>query len=343
MTCQLLAAAVVVLVATGCGSAENDPNLAAAIEKTERAGSSRLAIDAVEVDDGRKADIECLGEADYERERLEIRCDYGGEVTEMIAIGRETYVRGDVLGIARSGSKWTKIEGDETLAAEIAPQRLLAMLRAATEDTRRLGEEPVRGVETVHYRLEVVCEQAELSDCSGDTAPVEVWIGDDGLVRRIWLEEGSSSGTIEFYDFGIEVVIAPPPADQVEDLGALLGAQECGPDFGSPIRATKALGAIRRQRFTLPTEVECTGAIAAFGNTDGAGVFEREGQLHCFLLESPASGAPGSVRRRGADGADAELALHNLTCTILADSPTGEEKIDRLEAAFAELERTTRP
>ena len=53
--------------------------------------------------------------------------------------------------------------------------------------------------------------------------------------------------------------------------------------------------------------------------------------------------APTTVARRGVDGADAELRLRNLTCTILTDSPTGEVKIDRLEAAFAELERAIRP
>jgi hypothetical protein len=44
-----------------------------------------------------------------------------------------------------------------------------------------------------------------------------------------------------------------------------------------------------------------------------------------------------------ADGADIRLSLHNLECALLADSPTGQEKIGRLEAVFAELERTVRP
>jgi hypothetical protein len=216
------------------------------------------------------------------------------------------------------------------------------MLRDASQETRRVGEEDVRGVGTVRYRLEVDCEQAELFDCDGTTTPVDVWVGDDGLVRRISLEE-SGSGTIEFYDFGIDVAIEAPPAEQLHDLGAALGARECAPGFGRPILLTQALDAVRGQGFTVPGEVECTGSIAAFGNADAAGAFEREGQIHCFLLESSAAGAPTAVRREGTDGADAELALHNLTCTILADSPTGEEKIDKLEAAFAELERTARP
>jgi hypothetical protein len=162
-------------------------------------------------------------------------------------------------------------------------------------------------------------------------------------VRRISLGDRSGSGTIEFYDFGVEVRIEPPPAEQVEDVGALLGMKKCAPAFGRPIRVDVALDVLGRQGFSVPGEVDCTGSLATIGNTDAAGSFEQEGQLYCFLTASSPGGAPAEVRRRGADGADVELALHNLTCTLLADSPTGERKIDKLEAAFAELERTTRP
>jgi hypothetical protein len=337
----LLPALAVVALAAGCGGVENEPNLAAAIEKTEATGSSRIAIDAVEIDGDERANFQCSGQADYERERLEISCDYGGGGTEMIAIGRDTYFRGDVFGIGGSASKWTKIEDDETPTAEISPQRVLAMLRGASQDTRRVGEEVLRGVETVRYLLEVDCEQADL-DCNGTTAPVEVWVGEDGLVRRISLGDRSGSGTIEFYDFGVEVRIEPPPAEQVEDVGALLGMKKCAPAFGRPIRVDVALDVLGRQGFSVPGEVDCTGSLATIGNTDAAGSFEQEGQLYCFLTASSPGGAPVEVRRRGADGADV-FALHNLTCTLLADSPTGEKKIDKLEAAFAELERTTRP
>ena len=35
----------------------------------------------------------------------------------------------------------------------------------------------------------------------------------------IELEDDGTPGTIEFYDFGVEVDIEPPPADQVAGLG----------------------------------------------------------------------------------------------------------------------------
>jgi hypothetical protein len=40
---------------------------------------------------------------------------------------------------------------------------------------------------------------------------------------------------------------------------------------------------------------------------------------------------------------NARLALANLVCTILADSPDAAEKIAPLQDAFEELERAIRP
>ncbi len=63
--------------------------------------------------------------------------------------------------------------------------------------------------------------------------PADVWIDDQGRLRRIHYavtmkapDEGTASAatttqmtvetTLELYDFGIEVKVAPPPASQVE-------------------------------------------------------------------------------------------------------------------------------
>lgn len=135
------------------------------------------------------------------------------------------------------------------------------------------------------------------------------------------------------------VDIEPPPADEFEDLDRLRDMRECHDTFGAPISVRQALDSMRREGLTVGRAAKCSLGFASFENANVA----REGGLSCFLYESSPPDAPTTVRRRGADGADAELALHNLECTILADSPTGEERIDKLEAAFAELERTTRP
>ena len=76
----------------------------------------------------------------------------------------------------------------------------------------------------------------ELSGAS--TAPIEVWIGKDGLARRIVTT--STTGTeaqrmklrqrVELYDFGTKVDVAIPPASAVTDFGDLTGFS---PDAGA--------------------------------------------------------------------------------------------------------------
>lgn len=86
----------------------------------------------------------------------------------------------------------------------------------------------------------------------------------------------------------------------------------------------------------------CFGVVAAvFENAPDD--FARQGYVSCFLYAKLPHDAPKSVDRRGTDGGDARLALANLVCTILADSPNAEEKIGPLQDAFAELQRAIRP
>ena len=61
--------------------------------------------------------------------------------------------------------------------------------------------------------------------------PIEVWIDDDGFVRRMKQTlEGSGSGlpmnmtmTTDLYDFGTDVTVKEPPADEVVDFSELTG------------------------------------------------------------------------------------------------------------------------
>jgi hypothetical protein len=122
------------------------------------------------------------------------------------------------------------------------PSQALDFLRGASDDFEKVGTEDVRGVSTTHYKGTIdltkvaedappdVAEQyrklAELAPST--TVPMEVWIGDDDLVRRIRFEQGlggNSTMTMEeeFYDFGADVDVTPPPEDEVVDLTALLG------------------------------------------------------------------------------------------------------------------------
>jgi hypothetical protein len=122
------------------------------------------------------------------------------------------------------------------------PTEALVYLRAAGSDFREVGTERVRGAETTRYRgtidLRKVAAQApaqarksyeRVIELSGKTElPMDVWIDEEGLARRIRFEQRLPNGaalkmTQELYDFGADVDVELPPADQVTDLTELIG------------------------------------------------------------------------------------------------------------------------
>jgi hypothetical protein len=122
------------------------------------------------------------------------------------------------------------------------PSQSLDLLRAAGEDFREVGEEEVRGVSTTHYAGTVdfarLAEEApadlqesyrRLMEMTGQReVPVEVWVDEEGLTRRIRYEQKLADGssmdlTQEYYDFGAEVDVEPPPDSEVLDITELMG------------------------------------------------------------------------------------------------------------------------
>jgi hypothetical protein len=174
---------------------------------------------------------------------------------DVVTDGSDAYVNvgslGSILG-ATAGQSWVKISGKE--AADAAPEAAVASgteilkLLGQAGDITTVGTEQVRGVETTHYRgtLDVAAalsqlpadEQGEIGDRLTQLGidpkalsfPLDVWIDQDDLVRRVLLgvdgsklPGGSTAGTtatvtLEFYDFGAPVNVTVPPADQVFTL-----------------------------------------------------------------------------------------------------------------------------
>jgi hypothetical protein len=117
---------------------------------------------------------------------------------------------------------------------------------AANADVEELGSETVRGVNTTHYRvimdtavvMDVADEEAaaELDSLGAsylDSLLVEFWIGDDGNMYRMAMEltgadsttSGFESMTMvwEMFDYGADIGVEAPPADQVTDGTQLSG------------------------------------------------------------------------------------------------------------------------
>jgi len=128
------------------------------------------------------------------------------------------------------------------------PSEILESFSDAEGAVEVVGDEEIRGIPTTHYLLlideswheELSSEElAELEDqgfAAGTVLPLNLWIGEDGLVHRMsmeldagQLEEGSDTDfesmtmTFDLFDFGESITIEPPPADQVTDMEDLAG------------------------------------------------------------------------------------------------------------------------
>jgi hypothetical protein len=153
-----------------------------------------------------------------------------------------------------TGKRWLKLDIGklgETQGLDLSqimqldqsdPSQALDFLQGASSDFREVGTEDIRGEPTTHYEgtidLQRVANEAppelkkqyerlwELSPTK--SVPMDVWIGDDGLVHKVAFTQkvpngGSMTIEEEFYDFGTDEQVTIPPADEVLDITALLG------------------------------------------------------------------------------------------------------------------------
>lgn len=151
--------------------------------------------------------------------------------------------------ISMPADEESSVTGDMgTGATPSDPTSFLESLSKAGGDVEDLGVEDVHGFSTHHYRVvvdqdwrnELSAEELSALESQGPlpsgSFPLDVWVDDDGLVHRMSIQmEGDSVATspdeqfdslimtFDFYDFGKQVTIEPPPADQVTDVADLSG------------------------------------------------------------------------------------------------------------------------
>jgi hypothetical protein len=143
------------------------------------------------------------------------------------------------------GKQWIKLDvsklgkaagldvGKLLSGTQFQPSDLLGMLTSEGAKVRQLGPATVDGVATTHYRVTI--DLAKVLQSKGLTSPLlsgitaqmktataEVWIGKDGLVRRIRVSynvhgPGRMAMTMSLYDYGAHLSIAAPPSSQVFD------------------------------------------------------------------------------------------------------------------------------
>jgi hypothetical protein len=180
---------------------------------------------------------EVTGRLELAFDRLLIYMKFPPEVARELP-GGKTWVKFD---LARLG-KQEGIDFEELMQLGGSdPSRSLDLLRAASHDFAAVGDEAVRGVQTTHYRgtidLEKLAQQGPakaresyrriIEETGQKQIPVDVWIDEDGLTRRLHYEQkmpggGSTDFTQEFYDFGADVNVEAPPASQTIDITELV-------------------------------------------------------------------------------------------------------------------------
>jgi hypothetical protein len=124
--------------------------------------------------------------------------------------------------------------------SQLQPSDVLGMLEGEGAKITKVGPETVDGTATTHYRVTV--DVAKALQAKGLTSPLlaglaaqmpkvpeDVWIGKDGLVRRVQISYEPAQGgerahvamTMDLYDYGAHVTIAAPPSSDVFDATEL--------------------------------------------------------------------------------------------------------------------------
>lgn len=152
--------------------------------------------------------------------------------------GGKAWIR---LDLARAGKAAGIDLGNLMGGASQNPAEALALLRA-NGDFTEVGTETVGGVSTAHYHGTIDLKKAlaasgapadliqRLLDAGAPGQyPVDVWVDDSGYVRRFEMTYTQTTGgvpvstklTFDISDYGTDVSISAPPADQVFDATGL--------------------------------------------------------------------------------------------------------------------------
>lgn len=256
------AAALVALVA-GCGSSPSSPTaeeatdrlspvaaVQAAAASTEEAGSSRFELTSTTTVQGQVVEFTGSGLFDPATGEGSATFELPGGMGAM-----EQVFIGDELFLSVPGQPgFYRLSVDDLVGTDLQnaarPTGSLDVLEGVSDDVEEVGSAEVRGDATTHYRGTLDARKAleqvggSLRDTAEqgfeatgvETLPFEAWIDDEGRLRRFTLtmdvpasdatggQPVTSVTEIELYDFGVEVDVEAPPADQVQDGAPLLSA-----------------------------------------------------------------------------------------------------------------------
>lgn len=209
---------VVLPVATACGSQREATAPGRVSDAMEKAGTSRVEMTVPYGSRSKSAVLRYSGVFDYQRRRGRMQLassastDRNAFPPVEIDIGGSSYWPLTVMGKER----WYQLDtgsANSNFPGPLIPDRILATFSRASEDIERLDKDVIRGVPTTRYRIKLTTAQ-EMS--LGTFSPIDVWIDDQGLARRVeWPGGTDLSVTVDFFDFGVPVDVKAPSASKL--------------------------------------------------------------------------------------------------------------------------------
>lgn len=256
-----VATAVVAVVSAGCGGGASsalslDP-VANAATKTQQAGAAKirmsLSLSSPQLQGGRTIDVQGTGVIDGTNSEFDFTLGSLGSMQEILLKQGGDYViymqMPQLSARLPAGKHWIELDLSKVGKAsgldlsklmsgsQFQPTDILSMLQSEGATIRNLGPATVDGTATTHYRVTI--DTAKALQAKGLTSPLlagaaatlpasipaNVWIGKDGLVRRVQLALAAAQGrmamTMNLSDYGTDVPVAAPTSSEVFDATQL--------------------------------------------------------------------------------------------------------------------------
>ncbi|WP_367038245.1 hypothetical protein [Streptomyces sp. Je 1-332] len=231
------------------GGGEKSPSqvLQATNEKTADAGSARLKISTMVSTNGKSETVTGSGVMDFGGGTSKLTMGQQGKKVEQRVVDKVLYQK-PPKGKAQlpDGKPWLKIDLERLQASGVAgtdqasdPSDSFAYSKSLSDKgVKRVGEEEIGGVRTTHYRVSLDIDKLAQGDQKeadkmreqlGDSVPVNMWVDDKGLTRRMQLEMSAKNGkgsggkdkvkvVMDFSDFGTNVDVDVPPSSDTADV-----------------------------------------------------------------------------------------------------------------------------
>ena len=263
----MTAAFLVVALLAACGpqARSGEELVVSSASATQDAGSANMAMVMRMSGGAQDVTINAKGAFDFESGRGAMTMDMGdlgaqmgmGKI-EMRTDGTTIYMK--MPAQMKPPTPWVKMDLDTMTGVpgmgqlqqfnNNDPRATMELLRGVA-DVEEVGSEEIRGTQATHYKATVDLEKA-IAEAPEETKkamrqqfkllgltemPVDVWIDEEGLLRRQEITMdlsnvdtgGAPAGQVptsmfmrmELFDFGTEVDVEPPPAGQVTDMADL--------------------------------------------------------------------------------------------------------------------------